>query len=48
MAHARTVRRMSDTGDLTAAFVFLFVLVVVSFLAGYGLAYMRLVKRSRD
>ncbi|MDX6198410.1 MAG: hypothetical protein QOJ79_1561 [Actinomycetota bacterium] len=31
--------------DLTLAFIFLLVLVVVSFLAGYGVAYMRLSKR---
>jgi hypothetical protein len=36
---------MSSTGT---AFAFLFVMVGVSFLAGYGLAYMRLTKRSRD
>jgi hypothetical protein len=38
----------ASSGDLTTAFVFLFVMVAISFVAGYGVAYMRLSKRKHD
>ena len=37
-----------STADLGTAFVLLFVMIAVSFTAGYGVAYMRLVKRRDD
>jgi hypothetical protein len=38
----------TSTGDLTQAWILLLVMIVVSFTAGYGVAYMRLVKRPED
>lgn len=38
----------ATTGDLTQAWILLLVMIVVSFTAGYGVAYMRLVKRHKD
>jgi hypothetical protein len=44
------VTTLTDTSgsDLTLAFVFLLVMVAVSFIAGYGVAHMRLSKRRQD
>jgi hypothetical protein len=38
---------VTDTSgsDLTMAFILIFVMIAVSFIAGYGVAYMRLSKR---
>ncbi len=38
----------ASSSDLTQAWVLLLIMIVVSFTAGYGVAYMRLVKRPKD
>ena len=38
----------ASSGDLIQAWILLLVMIVVSFIAGYGVAYMRLVKRDED
>jgi hypothetical protein len=47
--YGRVVTTVTDTSgsDLTMAFILIFVMIAVSFIAGYGVAYMRLSKRRR-